>query len=61
MTNQSQIDTFVEQAKARLDEMGAATKEFEARLNTLDCQRRNNITPFAGVKMYHFGAAEDCP
>jgi hypothetical protein len=25
------------------------------------CQRRSKITPFAGVKMHHFGAAEDCP
>lgn len=40
MTEQSQIDPFVEQAKARLDEMGAATKEFEARLGTLDAQIR---------------------
>jgi hypothetical protein len=40
VTNQSQIDTFVEQAKARLDEMGAAAKEFEKRLNTLDAQIR---------------------
>jgi hypothetical protein len=40
VTNQSQIDTFVKQAKARLDEMGAAAKEFEARLNTLDAQIR---------------------
>jgi ElaB/YqjD/DUF883 family membrane-anchored ribosome-binding protein len=40
MTNQSQIDTFVGQAKARLDEMGAAAKEFEAQLNTLDAQVR---------------------
>jgi Na+/phosphate symporter len=40
MTNQSQIDTFVGQAKARLDEMGAAAKEFEAQLNTLDAQIR---------------------
>jgi hypothetical protein len=40
VTDQSQIDTFVEQAKARLDEMGAATKEFEAQLGTLDAQIR---------------------
>jgi hypothetical protein len=40
VTNQSQIDAFVEQAKARLDEMGAAAKEFEAQLNTLDAQIR---------------------
>ena len=40
MTNQSQIDTFAEQAKARLDEMGAAAKELEKRLNTLDAQIR---------------------
>ncbi len=40
MTDQSQIDTFVEQAKARLDEMGAAAKEFEARLGTLNAQIR---------------------
>jgi len=40
VTNQSQIDTFAEQAKARLDEMGAAAKEFEKRLNTLDAQIR---------------------
>lgn len=40
MTDKSQIDTFVEQGKARLDEMGAAAKEFEARLGTLDAQIR---------------------
>ena len=40
MTDKSQIDTFVGQAKARLDEMGAAAKEFEAQLSTLDAQVR---------------------
>ena len=40
MTDKSQIDTFVGQAKARLYEMGAAAKEFEARLGTLDAQIR---------------------
>ncbi len=40
MTNQNQIDAFLEQAKARLDEMGAAAKEFEARLASLDAQIR---------------------
>jgi hypothetical protein len=40
MTDKSQIDAFVEQAKARLDEMGAAAKEFEARLGKLDAQIR---------------------
>ena len=40
MTDQYQIDAFVEQAKARLDEMGAAAKEFEARLASLDAQIR---------------------
>ena len=32
-----------------------------AESGVLNCQRRNNITPVAGVKMHHFGAAEDCP
>jgi len=43
MTKQDQIDAFIEQAKARLDEMGAAAKEFEARLNTVEA----NIRPEA--------------
>ncbi len=27
----------------------------------INCQRRSKNTPLAGVKMHHFGAAEDCP
>ncbi len=40
MANQNKIDTFIAQAKARLDEMGAVAKELDARVDTLDAQLR---------------------
>lgn len=40
MTDQSQIDTFVEWAKARLDEMSAAAKVMESQAGKLDGQLR---------------------
>lgn len=40
MTNRDQIDAFVAQAKARLDEMGAAAKSLEMQIGEIEARMR---------------------
>jgi hypothetical protein len=53
MTKTSDIDAFVEWAKALLDEMGAATKALEERLDTLDAEfRQEAVETIAKVRTW---------